>query len=382
MTSLSRALRNLHAGSDLKPKVILFHCASVGEFEQARPIMDKLHSQLPDYRLVLSFFSPSGYDLKKNYAAADIVTYLPVDTISNAKKFIEIINPALVVIIKYEFWPNFLIQCRLKNIPVISASAIFREDQLYFKWWGGFFLYALRGINQFFVQDENSRKIIQQHGINHVTVAGDTRFDRVFEIKEKGTPVREVSEFIGTDQALVIGSAWPEDINILAPVLKKFCNKVKFIIVPHEVDEDSLHAICSKLPDHQRLSQLSGNLNSSILVVDKMGLLSRIYSSGKFAWVGGGYGKGIHNILEPAVYGLPVFFGNRNFQKFREANELIRAGAAFAITDSAEFERYFQRLLDDSEYASRLNKIAGNYVAANRGATEIIISSIIKNLRS
>lgn len=353
--------------------VFLFHCASVGEFEQARPVIERFHAEYPGHRIVLSFFSPSGYELRKNFSAADVVCYLPIDTRKNMRDFLDMVQPSVVIIIKYEFWPNFLLECHSRNIPVISVSAIFRTNQFYFKPYGSYFLKALKTVKHFFVQDENSKAILEKSGIQHVTVAGDTRFDRVTAIREQSAPVREATEFIGDVPAMIIGSAWPEDMKILAPVIQKLIHRMKFIVVPHEVDQSFIDKITSHLSEYIKFSDWKKNSPERVMIVDKMGMLSRLYASGKVAWIGGAYGKGLHNTLEAAVYGMPVFFGNLNYLKFREAQELIREGAAFPIERTAQLEQKLISLMDDTDQLEKLSSIARDYVARHRGATEAIL---------
>jgi 3-deoxy-D-manno-octulosonic-acid transferase len=360
--------------------LIHFHCASVGEFEQARPLIEKLHSSLPGHRILLTFFSPSGFELRKNYAFADLVFYLPVDTKQNMRDFLNLVNPSMVVIVKYEFWPNFLFECYNRNIPVISVSVVFRAGQFYFRRHGNFFLNALRTIEHFFVQDSASLEILAGAGINQATIAGDTRFDRVISVRDQGAPVAEAVDFVENNPAMVIGSAWPEDMKVLGPVIQKFAGRMKFIVVPHEVDSDSLDSICRYLPDFVKFSEWDGNKERRVMLVDKIGMLSRLYACGKIAWVGGAYGKGLHNILEAAVYGMPVFFGNRNYTKFREALELIEMGAAFPVSSADELSSYLEELLNDSAQLEKLSGIARDYVFQNRGATEKIMNYLSQKL--
>lgn len=361
-------------------KLIHFHCASVGEFEQARPLIEKVHASMPDHRMLLTFFSPSGYELRKNYALADLVFYLPLDTRKNMRDFLSMVSPSLVVIVKYEFWPNFLFECADRKIPVISVSAVFRPEQFYFKWQGKYFLNALNTINHFFVQDQQSHDILLKAGIEHVTMAGDTRFDRVTDIRNQGAQVKEAEEFTSGKPAMIIGSAWPEDMKVLAPVIRRLFGRMKFIVVPHETDAQSLDAICSYLDDYIKFSEWDEKNDHQVMVVDKIGMLSRIYACGKIAWVGGAYGKGLHNILEAAVYGMPVFFGNRNYRKFREAVELSAAGAAFPVVDSEELNNHIDALLENPERLQALSDIAVNYVQSNRGATDLIMNHLSQQL--
>jgi len=360
--------------------LIHFHCASVGEFEQARPLIEKLHSSLPGHRILLTFFSPSGFELRKNYTFADLVFYLPVDTKQNMRDFLNLVNPSMVVIVKYEFWPNFLFECYNRNIPVISVSAVFRPGQFYFRRHGNFFLNALRTIEHFFVQDSASLEILAGAGINQATIAGDTRFDRVISVRDQGAPVAESVDFVENNPTMVIGSAWPEDMKVLGPVIQKFAGRMKFIVVPHEVDPDSLDSICRYLPDFVKFSEWDGNKERRVMLVDKIGMLSRLYACGKIAWVGGAYGKGLHNILEAAVYGMPVFFGNRNYTKFREALELIEMGAAFPVSSADELSSHLEKLLNDSARLEKLSGIARDYVFQNRGATEKIMNYLSQKL--
>jgi len=358
--------------NDSNPKA-WFHCASLGEFEQGRPIIEKFKKEFPDYKIVLTFFSPSGYEVRKNYEYADYVFYLPWDSPKNARRFIQIVAPKVALFIKYEFWHFFIKELKKNNIPLISASSIFRSNQIYFKPFGGFYLKILKNVSHFFVQNRASKIILEKHNIKHIDIAGDTRFDRVAEIVKNKKLLPEVEKFKGNSQIMVIGSCWEEDIN----VLMSFINSadLKFIIAPHEINGN-----CQKLiqNDAMRKTILYSELDNQtgdeeILIVDNIGLLSSLYGYGEYAYVGGAFGAGLHNILEAATYGVPIFFGNKNYKKFNEAVELIKLGGAVAIGDETELRQQFEEFKNATalEIAGQVNK---DYVQDNTGATDKIIN--------
>jgi 3-deoxy-D-manno-octulosonic-acid transferase len=365
-------------------KTAWFHCASLGEFEQGRPLIEKFKSQYPGYRIVLTFFSPSGFEVRKNYPGADLICYLPLDTPGNAERFIEIINPSVVFFIKYEFWLNHLAVLRRKKIPHFLVSAIFREDQVFFKSHGSAFREALRGFAHVFTQEENSIRLLDRIGIKQAGVSGDTRFDRVKEIASGAKEIPVAASFAGAEKKVIVaGSTWPEDEALLFPVLKNHLNSGwKLLIAPHELSESHLDEIEKKLSDSgvrkdeiRRFSKSSSlaAAGAKVLLIDNMGMLSSLYRYGRIAYIGGGFGKSIHNTLEAAVYGIPVVFGPR-FEKFNEAKELIACKGGFHVSSGEELKNRLDELLGSEELLTAAGRSAGNYVSAHTGATEKVLA--------
>jgi len=356
---------------------VWFHAASLGEFEQGRPVIEKLKRERPDIKILLTFFSPSGYEVRKNYTGADIVTYLPLDTPANARHFVKLVNPAQAVFIKYEFWPNYLLALKGANVPVFSISAIFRPEQVFFKVYGKWYLNLLCTFKHIFVQDNVSLDLLENHQIRNVSVCGDTRFDRVYDLFTQAKELPVIEEFVkNATDVIVAGSSWTKDEEILVRYLKLHPH-VKLIIVPHEVHSSHILEI-SKLMDGKivRYSDATPEnvKTTNCLVVDVIGVLSSIYRYANVAYIGGGFGVGIHNTLEAAVYGIPVVFGP-NYLKFREARELIAVGGAFSISNYVVLEAQFDRLLKDQQ----AGKMAGEYVKQNTGSTEKICRVLIKD---
>ncbi|MCB0807291.1 MAG: 3-deoxy-D-manno-octulosonic acid transferase, partial [Bacteroidales bacterium] len=323
---------------DTKAKYIWIHCASLGEFEQGRPVIEQIRKELPGYKIALSFFSPSGYEVRKNYNGVDLVTYLPIDTPGNARKFIEILNPQLAVFVKYEFWFNYLKALHNKDVAVLIISAIFRKEQHFFKTYGGWFRNQLRNIHRIFVQNQTSAGLLHSIGIENVTISGDTRFDRVADIALQPKKFPVVEKFAEGSKVLLAGSSWPADERFLPSLLKQ--QELKLIIAPHEIHEEHLKSIETMFPEGQiiRFSKATDhNIGSAeVLLIDGIGFLSSLYQYCDIAHIGGGFGKGIHNILEAVTFGKPVVFGP-NYRKFNEAVELIQNGGAFTIKDEKEF---------------------------------------------
>lgn len=351
------------------------HCASLGEFEQGRPVIEQFRKEFPTFKILLTFFSPSGYEVRKNYTQADYIFYLPWDTAYNAKRFIKITKPKITFFIKYEFWHNYAHALSRKDIPLISVSSIFRKEQIFFKGYGGWFRSTLRKFNHFFVQNESSEQLLKSFGIENVTIAGDTRFDRVSEVIRKAKEIQIAKEFKGSDNAMVVGSCWPEDLKLLAPHINGSAGKLKFIIAPHEIKESFLIEIETALEVRTiRYSQVKSNINQfDVLIIDNVGMLSSLYRYGEFAFVGGGFGKGLHNILEAACYGIPIFFGNKNYQKFQEAIELIMRGGAFDVKDYADFKSKYELLINRPENYVLACDVTKSYVQENTGATQKVI---------
>ena len=355
---------------------VWFHAASLGEFEQGRPVIEQLKREQPDIKILLTFFSPSGYEVRKNYTGADIVSYLPLDIPGNAWYFVNLIKPSKAIFIKYEFWPNYLLALKAANVPVYSISAIFRPEQVFFKVYGKWYLNLLGTFNHIFVQDNVSLDLLENHQLRNVSVCGDTRFDRVYDLYTRAKELPLIEEFVkNAPDVIVAGSTWPKDEEILVRYLKLHPN-IKMIIVPHEVHSSHIMEL-SKLLDGRfvRYSDATPEnvKTTNCLVVDVIGVLSSIYRYAHIAYIGGGFGAGIHNTLEAAVYGIPVIFGP-NYLKFREARELIAVGGAFPISNYVVLEAQFDRLLKDQQ----AGKMAGEYVKQNTGATNQICKTIFQ----
>jgi 3-deoxy-D-manno-octulosonic-acid transferase len=358
-------------------KYIWIHAASLGEFEQGRPLIEKLKQTHPEYKILLTFFSPSGYEVRKNYPLADIICYLPMDTPRNAYRFIRKVNPAMAIFIKYEFWANYLYRLRKNNIPTYVVSAIFRKDQLFFRWYGNWYRNLLKRFKTIFVQNKESLDLLKNYGFENVIISGDTRFDRVSEIASQAKQLPYIENFMQGKKIFIAGSSWPKDEDLL---LEYFNNTpdIKLIIAPHEINKEHIFSICSKLErPFVRFSEADENTvsNSDCLIIDAIGFLSSIYRYGDIAYIGGGFGAGIHNVLEAAVYGLPIIFGP-NYMKFREARQLIEAKGAFSISDYPSLKNKLNKLLSDELYIETAGKNACEYVHKNIGATEIILKEI------
>ena len=359
--------------------IVWIHVASLGDFEQGRPLVDYVKEKYPDYKILLTFFSPSGYEVRKNYKNADYVFYIPADTKRNVRKFLDIVNPEVVIFVKYEFWLNMLAELRKRKIRTYIASAIFRRNSIFFNPFGFWWRKALRSFDTLFVQDELSKSLLERLGVTNVVVAGDTRFDRVSAIAESAEKVDIVEQFKDNDRLFVAGSTWEPDEDILLPLINANPN-IKFVIAPHEMEEARIERILREVKGGAvRYTQLSegGLVDKQVLVLDTMGLLSRVYGSAEWAYIGGGFGAGIHNTLEAAVYGLPVAFGPK-YRKFKEARDLIELGVGRSVADDEELKAWFDELKSDDEYLARLSAIAKVYVGKHRGATEKIVQGIFQ----
>ena len=358
-------------------RYIWFHAASLGEFEQGRPLMEKIRASYPEYKLLLTFFSPSGYEVRKNYRGADIVCYLPFDKPRNVKKFLDLVNPCMAFFIKYEFWKNYLDELHSRRIPVYSVSSIFRKGQIFFKWYGGTYRNVLRNFDYLFVQNERSKRFLAKIGINRAMVVGDTRFDRVLQIRQKAKELPLVELFKGKAMTFVAGSSWQPDEDLFIEYFNTH-PEMKLIIAPHVIDENHLVEIVSKLKrPYVRYSRADEKnvLKADCLIIDCFGLLSSIYRYGEIAYIGGGFGVGIHNTLEAAVYGIPVIFGPK-YQKFQEAVQLIENKGAYCIKNYVELKVLLDRLMTDDEFLRDTGYRAGSYVTDNAGATDKILSVI------
>lgn len=353
--------------------VAWFHCASLGEFEQGRPIMESVRNEFPQVRIFLTFFSPSGYEIRKNYPGADHVFYLPWDTRSNARKFIATVKPALAVFIKYEFWFHYSNELKRQGIPLYSVSSKFRRDQVFFSRMGNLPRRILSNFSHFFVQNSESVKLLNSIDLFNSTQAGDTRFDRVMTILSKGEPDKIAQEFKDNQKVFVVGSAWNDDLEVLIPFINE--NRLKFIVAPHEIDEDEISELERALQVKSvRYSQANGKPlgEYDVLIVDNIGKLSKLYRYGEFAFIGGAYGKGLHNILEAACYGIPILFGNKNYEKFQEAVDLINRGGAFAVNDYPDLKEKYE-MLNTPETFLLACEVTRQYVEENLGATEKIM---------
>ncbi len=357
---------------------IWFHASSLGEFEQGRPMIEKFRAEHPEFRVVLTFFSPSGYRSARNYQQADVVCYLPFDTPGNVKRFLNIVKPKMVFFIKYEFWLNFLYALKKRAIPTYSVSSIFREEQVFFKWWGGFYRRSLRCFTHLFVQNERSKELLQSVGVTDVTVVGDTRFDRVVKIAEQAHILPLVEAFAEGDKRIfVAGSSWGPDEAVYMDYFNTHSGW-KLIVASHEVNEERIKEIEMQLNGlcvRYTQATMDEVRSAKCLIIDCFGLLSSIYRYGNVAYVGGGFGVGIHNILEAAVYGIPVFFGPNN-KKFREAQQLKACGGGLEVVSADDFERKMNMLDNDAVEAKRLGDAAGAYVAQNSGASAKIFKAL------
>ena len=354
---------------------VWIHCASVGEFEQGRPLMEDIRAQFPQFKILVSFFSPSGYELRKNYNGADYVFYLPFDTRRNARRFVQLANPEIIYFVKYEFWRNYLKEIKRRQIPLFLVSAIFRPEQAFFKWYGGWYRNLLTSFTHFFVQNELSKDLLNGINFTNVTVTGDTRFDRVCRIFDQKKSVQEVEQFVNGMPCIVAGSTWLPDEEILTRYINTENHNLKWIIAPHELHENQINRLIESIKVKTvRYSHLlkSDTADYQVLIIDNIGMLSSLYRYGTVAYIGGGFGKGIHNTLEAAVYGIPVFFGP-TYKKFQEAVDLVKSGGAFTVRNYDEFAYQFNNLLNNPDKVQKAGIIAGDFVALGRGATAKVI---------
>ena len=363
---------------------VWFHCASLGEFEQALPVIELFKKRNPSFKIMLTFFSPSGYEVRKTYSGADCVFYLPADTAANAKEFIQLVKPALAVFAKYDFWFNYLQELQKNNIPVVVFSAVFRKDQYFFQEYGEWFLRILSKINLIYVQDEASRKLLSKAKFNNVIVCGDTRFDRVMQIAENLIDFPLIEKFKNTTTTIVAGSTWKEDERIIIELIKKRKQTMKYIIAPHETDDNRIAELIENIPvSSLRFSQANENNISDVdvLIIDSIGILSQLYRYGDVAYVGGGFGKGIHNILEPAAFSVPIIIGP-NYKKFNEAVEMVNLSMAFTI----EKFRQMNNKITDFFFVKGIDKAVktriAEYMNTKKGATQQVVEGIEKLLKT
>lgn len=385
------AFKILKQKVDPNAKYIWFHAASLGEFEQGRPLMERIRKEYPQYKILLTFYSPSGYEVRKNYEGADIICYMPVDTRLNAIRFLRLVRPVMAFFIKYEFWSNFLHILKHRNIPTYSVSSIFREDQVFFKWYGRNYAGVLKCFTRFFVQNEESKRLLEGIGIKDVDVVGDTRFDRVLQIKEaaKQLPICEAfrtgvassqsADVPHTDfKVFVAGSSWPPDENIFIPFFNEH-KDWRLLIAPHVIAEEHLKLILSLIKDKKvvRYTQTTPEeaAEADVLIIDCFGLLSSMYNYGDVAYIGGGFGVGIHNTLEAAVWNMPVIFGPNN-KKFQEAQGLLKSGGGFEINTYEDFSGLMSSLMNDETFLKQAGDKAGAFVAHLAGATDKVLASV------
>ena len=373
------AFRILKEQVDPNAQYVWFHAASLGEFEQGRPIIERLRQEHPKYKILLTFYSPSGYEVRKNYQGADIICYMPIDTVTNARRFLRLIRPCMAFFIKYEFWYNFLHILKHRNVPTYSVSSIFRPNQVFFRWYGKNYGRVLRCFTKFFVQNEQSKELLNSIGITEVEITGDTRFDRVLQIKEAAKEL-PVVEALASGRLFVAGSSWLPDEEIFIKYFNEH-RDWKLIIAPHVIGEDHLQQI-EKLLEGRKVirytqadSQRDSLKDAEVLIIDCFGLLSSIYRYGQVAYVGGGFGVGIHNLPEAAVWDIPVFFGPNN-ERFQEAQELKQNGGGLEIHNYEEFAARMDELTADPTSILKRGEAAGGYVKGNAGATEIILRQL------
>ena len=370
----------------IKPsdKTIWFHAASLGEYEQGLPVIEAIKQQFPSHKIVVTFFSPSGYEVRKNNTVADVTIYLPLDTISNAKQFISLVHPEMAFFIKYEYWPNYLNELKKQQIKTYLISGILRENQAFFKWYGGFYRNALKTFDYFFVQNESSKTLLQSIGFNNVKVSGDTRFDRVVSILERDNSLDFIEQFKNNKTTIVIGSSWPKDETLLVNYINQSSDDVKFIIAPHNIKQEQIQELKNAIT--KKIVLFSENVETrhalslqeySVFIIDTIGILTKIYSYADIAYVGGGFGNpGVHNILEPATFGVPVVIGP-NFSHFAEATALVNMEGCISIQNQTELNEAFDLLLHNEDERLEKGHICSTFVQMNKGATQTIMHHIL-----
>ncbi len=372
------AIRILREKVDPNAKYVWFHAASLGEFEQGRPLMEQLRREHPEYKILLTFFSPSGYEVRKNYEGADIITYLPLDTITNARRFLRTVRPVMAFFIKYEFWFNYLHILKHRGVPVYSVSSIFRPGQIFFRWYGRQYAHVLKCFTRFYVQNEISKELLSKIGVNDVQIVGDTRFDRVLQIKAAAKQLPLVEKMVGDGKCFIAGSSWQPDEEIFIPFFNEH-KDWKLVIAPHVIAEEHLQQIEKLLTGRKVIRYTKATeenvKDAEVLIIDCFGLLSSIYQYADVTYVGGGFGVGIHNTLEAAVWDVPVFFGPNN-QRFQEAQGLKKCGAGLEIGDAEDFRRLMQGFVDQPAVVKELGEKAGAFVKSMTGATKKILADV------
>jgi 3-deoxy-D-manno-octulosonic-acid transferase len=361
-------------------KTIWFHAASLGEYEQGLPVIEKVKQKYPNHKIIITFFSPSGYEVRKNNNLADVTVYLPLDTISNAKQFLRIVHPEMAFFIKYEYWPNYLNELKKKQIKTYLISGILRENQAFFKWYGGFYRNALKTFDYFFVQNESSKTLLQSIGFNNVKVSGDTRFDRVVSILERDNSLDFIAQFKANKTTIVIGSSWPKDEELLIDYINNSAENVKFIIAPHNIKLEQIQELKKAITKKTILFSEKDTVdvsNYSVFVIDTIGILTKIYSYADIAYVGGGFGNpGVHNILEPATFGVPVVIGP-NYAHFAEATALVNMEGCISIQNQTQLNEVFDLLLQNEDERLEKGHICSTFVQMNKGATQAIMGYIL-----
>jgi len=363
----------------LSDQTIWFHAASLGEYEQGLPVIEKIKIQYPNHKIVVTFFSPSGYEVRKNNTVADVTVYLPLDTKSNAQKFIESIHPEMVFFIKYEYWPNYLNELQKRHTKTYLISGIFREKQAFFKWYGGFYRNALKTFDYFFVQNDSSKKLLKSIGFDNVKISGDTRFDRVVSILERDNSLDFIEQFKNNQTTIVIGSSWPKDENLLVNYINNSDDSVKFIIAPHNIKAEQISNLKLQITKSTILFSDKEHHNLAdfqVFIIDTIGILTKIYSYADIAYVGGGFGNpGVHNILEPATFGVPIVIGP-NYSHFAEATALVHQEGCLSISNQNELNDAFNLLLHNEDDRNEKGHICSTFVQMNKGATDIILNHI------
>lgn len=375
--------------SKIKPidKTIWFHAASLGEYEQGLPVIEKIKEKYPNHKIVVTFFSPSGYEVRKNNTVADVTVYLPLDTKSNAKQFLDLVHPELVFFIKYEYWPNYLKELKNRNIKTYLISGILRENQAFFKWYGGFYRNALKTFDYFFVQNENSKKLLQSIGFNNVKISGDTRFDRVVSILERDNTLDFIEEFKDNKTTIVIGSSWPKDEELLVNYINQSSDDLKFIIAPHNIKQEQILELKNSINKKTILFSEKDEMlkrvqhdklkDFNVFIIDTIGILTKIYSYADIAYVGGGFGNpGIHNILEPATFGIPIVIGP-NYSHFAEATALVNMDGCISIQNQTQLNEIFDLLIQNEDERFEKGHICSTFVQMNKGATNSIMNHIL-----
>lgn len=382
MKGREQTLETLKKHISSADNVIWLHAASLGEYEQGLPILERLKFTYPNHKLLLTFFSPSGFEVKKNTLAADVVTYLPMDTKKNVNEFLDIVNPKLVLFIKYDIWPNYLKALNTRHVPTLLVSAIFKKEQIYFKWYGGFMRNCLKAFDKFYVQDENSKSLLSTIGLEHCDVTGDTRFDRVSKILDANNGLEFMDMFHTKSHCFIAGSTWPEDEKLLVGYINKSPSTMKFVLAPHNIKKEHSTRLKASITKATLLyTEIDGqNLtDTQVLIIDTVGILTKIYSYATIAYVGGGFASGLHNTLEPAVFGIPVLIGPK-YNGFKEAEDLVALGGIISINTQEELTQKITEFSESTDIVESLGEINSNYISKNTGASAKILNDITKLL--
>ncbi len=361
-------------------KTIWFHAASLGEYEQGLPVMEATKIKFPEHKIILTFFSPSGFEILKNNTVADVTIYLPLDTLSNASAFLKLAHPEMVFFIKYEYWPNYLNELKKHNIKTYLISGIFRENQIFFKWHGGFYRNALKTFDYFFVQNESSKKLLQSIGFNNVKISGDTRFDRVVSILERDNSLDFITQFKNNKTTIVYGSSWPKDENVFVNFINQNKENTKFIIAPHNIKTEQIQELQKSITKKTVLFSEKANKNLAdfdVFIIDIIGVLTKIYSYADIAYVGGGFGNaGLHNILEPATFGIPIVIGP-NYSNFAEAIALVNMGGCTSVSNQNQLDEVFSNLITNEDVRHEKGHICSTFVQMNKGATAVVLNHLL-----